>query len=147
MKNHIFVLFLFLLLVPFLASAKGPDATTPFDCPNMPTAKFQFHFTREFIALAGTAEPFDTVSDIYFHTYDTEVGIFDKFTQYYGEALKAANWQSLQKDNDVRLYILEAASAQSAQSDKTILGIFAVVESDSNVHLLNIVGDIPYKFY
>ncbi|MCY3551891.1 MAG: hypothetical protein OXH39_15630 [Candidatus Poribacteria bacterium] len=143
MKNYIFVLFLFLLLVPFLVSAGVPDATIPFDCPNIPNAKFQFHFTREFIALAGTAELFDTVSDIYFHTYDTEAGIFDKFTQYYDEALKAANWQSLQKDNDVLLYILEAASAQSAQSDKTILGIFAVVESDSNVHLLNIVGDIP----
>ncbi|MCY3739512.1 MAG: hypothetical protein OXH00_00680 [Candidatus Poribacteria bacterium] len=142
MKTRIFILFL-LLIASGLTHAETTDGRIAFDCPDAPHAQFQFHFTRELIALAGTTAPFNTVSDIYFRTYDAEVGIFDQFAQYYGETLKTANWQSLQEDNDVFLYTLEASSVQSSQSDKAILGIFAVVKSDSDVHLLNIVGNIP----
>ena len=142
MKTHIFIVFL-LLTASGLTHAETTDGRIAFDCPDAPHAKFQFHFTRELIALAGTTAPFNTVSDIYFRTYDAEVGIFDRFAQYYGETLKAENWQSLQEDNGVHLYGLEVPNAQSSQSDKAILGIFAVVKSDSDVHLLNIVGNIP----
>ena len=101
---NLLLICLFLFGIGYLAF--GYDETVVFDCPDVPHAKFQFHFTREFIALTDTAVPFDAVSDIYFHTYDVEAGMFDKFTQYYGEALKAANWQNLQEDNAVLLYIL-----------------------------------------
>lgn len=142
MKKYIFIVLL-------LFTASGPthasttDGTIAFDCPDAPHAKFQFHFTRELIALAGTTAPFNTVSDIYFRTYDAEAGIFDRFAQYYGKTVKAENWQSLQEDNGVHLYVLEGSSVQSAQSTKAISGIFAVVGSDSDVYLLNIVGSIP----
>ena len=142
MKTFIFLLFL-LLTVSGLTHAETVDGTIAFDCPDAPHAKFQFHFTRELIALADATALFNTVSDIYFHTYDAEAGMFDQFVAYYGKTLKSANWQNLQEDNDVLLYALEAASVQGSRSDKAILGIFAVVESDSSVHLLNIVGDIP----
>ena len=136
-------LILLLLLMCHVVDSQPDVGTIPFDCPDTPHAKFQFHFTRELIALADTTAPFNTVSDLYIRTYDAEAGLFDKFVRHYGETLKAANWQNLQKDNGVLLYILEAPSAQSSQSNKTVLGIFAVVKSDSNVHLLNILGDIP----
>ncbi len=142
MKTRIFILFL-LLIASGRTHAETTDGRIAFDCPDASHAQFQFHFTRELIALAGTTAPFNTVSDIYFRTYDAEVGIFDQFAQYYGETLKTANWQNLQEDNGVHLYVLEVSDAQSSQSDKTISGIFAVVESDSDVHLLNIVGNIP----
>ena len=141
MKTCILIIFL-LLITSGLTHAKIPDGTIAFDCPDAPHAKFQFHFTGELITLAATTAPFNTVSDVYIRTYDTEAGIFDRFAQYYGETLKAENWQSLQKDNGVHLYVLEAPSAQSSQSHKAISGIFAVVQSSSDVQLLNIVGNI-----
>ena len=142
MKTYILIAFL-LLTASGGTHAKTTDGTIAFDCPDAPHAKFQFHFTRELIALASTTATFDTVSDIYFRTYHAEAGMFDKFAQYYGDTAKAANWQSLQEDNEVRLYTLEIPSAQSSQSDKAVLGIFAVVKGDSDVYLLNIVGNIP----
>ncbi len=142
MKTLIFIGFLF-LTTSGLMHAKATDGRIAFDCPDVPHAKFQFHFTRELIALAVTAEPFNTVSDIYIRTYDIEAGIFGKFVQYYGETLKAEDWQSLQEGKGVLLYILEAPIARVSQSNKMVLGVFAVVESESDVHLLNIVGNIP----
>ena len=144
MKTRIFIVCLLLTASGLThAHARTTDGTIVFDCPDAPHAKFQFHFTRELIALTGTTVPFNTVSDVYIRTYDVEAGIFDRFAQYYGETLKAENWQNLQEDNGVRLYVLEVSSVQSSQSNKAISGIFAVVQSDSDVHLLNIVGNIP----
>ena len=54
MKNSILILFLLLLTASLRTSAETPDGTIPFDCPDMPNAKFQFHFTRELITLAVT---------------------------------------------------------------------------------------------
>ena len=136
MKKYIFIVCL-LLTASGLTHASTTDGTIAFDCPDAPHAKFQFHFTRELISLADTTALFNTVSDVYIRTYPAEAGPFDKFVQYYGEILKAENWQSLQQDNGVHLYVLEA------QSNKAISGIFAVVQSDSDVQLLNIVGNIP----
>lgn len=142
MRQRIVIIFL-LLITSGIVPAETPDGRIAFDCPDVPRAKFQFHFTRELITLAATTALFNTVSDIYFSTYHAEAGIFDQFVGYYGKVLKAANWQSLQEDNEVFLYVLKASSAEGSRSDKAILGIFAVVQSDSSVHLLNIVGDIP----
>ena len=134
MKKYIFIV---LLLLTASGLARATDGTIAFDCPDAPHAKFQFHFTRELITLADATALFNTVSDVYIRTYPAEAGIFDRFVQYYGETLKAENWQGLQQDNAVHLYVLEA------QSKKAISGIFAVVQSDSDVQLLNIVGNIP----
>ncbi|MDE0323302.1 MAG: hypothetical protein OXN27_05215 [Candidatus Poribacteria bacterium] len=145
MKNHIFVLFLFLLLVPFLASAGVPDATIPFDCPNMPNAKFQFHFTREIIALATTTTPFNTVDDLYIRIYGYDAGVFNKLAWYYDEKLKAKNWHSIQETNNHHLYMLAKTDGQNRRSDNTIAGIFAIVKNDENISLLNIVGSVPLQ--
>ena len=142
MKTCILIVFLLLTASGF-THVRATDGTIAFDCPDVPRAKFQFHFTHELIALAGTAAPFNTVSDIYFRTYHAEAGIFDQFVQHYGETLKAAKWQSLHEDGDISLHTLEAQRGQSSQLDKAVLGIFGVVKSDSDVHLLNIVGNIP----
>ena len=141
MKKYIFIVLL-LLTVSGLTHASTTEGTIAFDCPDAPHAKFQFHFTRELIALAGTTVPFNTVSNVYIRTYDAEAGIFDRFVQYYGETLKAENWQHVLEDNSVHLYALEVSNAQSSQSNKAISGIFAVVKSGSDVQLLNIIGNI-----
>ena len=142
MKKYIFIAFL-LLITSGIVPAEIPDGTIALDCPDAPRAKFQFHFTRELITLADTTAPFNRVTDLYIHTYHYDADIFDKFVRYYGETLKVENWRSLHEDSDVFLYILEAANEQNEASNNVVLGIFAVVQSDSDVHLLNIIGDIP----
>ena len=142
MKTRLLIICL-LLTASGLTHAIATDGTVAFDCPDAPYAKFQFHFTGELIALADTTAAFGTVSDIYIGTYHAEAGTFDKFVAYYGETLKAASWQTLHENNDCRLHTLEVPSPQSSESNKSISGIFVIVQSDNDVHLLNIVGDIP----
>lgn len=143
MKENIFVLFLLFSTMLSFTSAETPNGTIPFDCPDIPDAKFKFHFTSELIALAVTTAPFNTVDNIYIRIYDHKVDIFDKLIGYYREKLKAENWDSLQEDNSMLLYILEGAHIQSPQAGNVVLGIFAVIKSNSDVYLLNIVGYIP----
>ena len=146
MKNSILILFLLLLTAPPLTAAETSDGTIPFDCPDMPNAKFQFHFTRELIALASTSTPFNTVDDLYIRIYDYEAAVFDKLVQYYDEKLKATkNWHSLQETDNLHLYVLAGTAVQNRRSDNTIAGIFAFVKSDENISLLNIVGSVPLQ--
>ena len=143
MKNSILILFLLLLTVSLRTSAETPDSTIPFDCPDMPNAKFQFHFTRELITLAVTTAPFNTVDDLYIQTYNNEAGVYDKLVRYYSEKLKAKNWNGIQEDGSIFLYILEETAALSQRANNTLTGIFAIVKGDEDIYLLNIVGSVP----
>ena len=146
MKNSILILFLLLLTAPPLTAAETAAGTILFDCPDTPNAKFQFHFTREIIALAATTTPFNTVDDLYIRIYDYEAGVFDKLVRYYAEKLKATeNWHSLQETDNVHLYVLARTVGQNQRSDNTIAGIFTLVKSDENISLLNIVGSVPLQ--
>ena len=142
MKENIFVLFLVLSTSLSLTSAETPNGTIPFDCPDMTDAKFKFHFTSELIALAVPVAPFNTVENIYIHIYDHNTDIYDRLVRYYRGELEAENWRSLQEDSNMLLYILERSGSESPQTGNMVLGIFAVVKSDSGVYLLNIVGNI-----
>ena len=168
MKNSILILFLLLLIAPPLTAAETSAGTIPFDCPDTPNTKFQFHFTREIIALAATTTPFNTVDDLYIRIYDYEADVFDKLVRYYGEKLKATeNWHSIQETDNVHLYVLARTVGQNRRSDNiiagtfdqfgiprpaelkrsdnTIAGIFVLVKSDENISLLNIVGSVPLQ--
>ena len=143
MKYKIIIIVLLLLTVSAQTFAETPNGTIPFDCPDIPNAKFQFHFTRELIALAVTTAPFNTVHDLYIQIHDDEAGTYDKLTRYYSEHLKEKNWHSLQEDDRVRLYVLNGAAMQGISKDKPFTGIFAVIKGDEAVYLLNIVGSVP----
>ena len=146
MKAHTFILFLLLLTSPLLADAESPNGTIPFNCPDVPNPKFQFHFTHELIGLAVTTSPFNTVESIYIHIYDDEVDTFGKLVQYYTGSLAAENWNNAHEDDTTRLYFLEKhTSAESQQTKNTVLGIFAVIKGSGDAYLLNIVGNIPLK--
>ena len=143
MKNLLYIIVLLLLSISARTSAEMPDGTIPFDCPDMPNAKFQFHFTRELITLAVTTAPFNTVDDLYIQTYNNEAGVYDKLVRYYSEKLKAKNWNGIQEDGSIFLYILEETAALSQRANNTLTGIFAVVKGDEDIYLLNIVGSVP----
>ena len=142
--KHIFsILLLFLLAVPLRASAETPQGTIPFEDTDVPTAKFQFHFTRELIALAAQTPPFNTVDDLYIRIYDDDTGLYDRLAQSYNKTLKTQNWHTLQEDERLRLYVLNDPSRQPPRGDDTFTGIFAVVQGGQEVYLLNIVGRVP----
>jgi len=122
-----------------------PGGRIPFDCPDAPNAKFQFHFTRELIALAVTTAPFNTVDDLYIQIYDDGSDIYDTLVQYYTENLKAKNWYGIQEDDRIQLYVLNGVAMQGASEDTTFTGIFAVVQGDEDIYLLNIVGSVPSR--
>ena len=143
MKYILYLIVLLPFIVSVPTSAETPDGTIPFDCPDIPTPKFQFHFTRELIALAVTTAPFTTVDDLYIHIYDDAAGIYDTLAQYYGETLKAKNWHDIQEDDRVQLYVLNGTTMQGTGVDNTFMGIFAVVKSNHEIYLLNIVGNVP----
>ncbi len=145
MKYILYITVLLLLPLSARTFAETPDGTIPFDCPDIPNPKFQFHFTRELIALAVTTTPFNTVDELYIQIYDDEAGIYDKLAQYYGENLKAKNWHGVQEDDRLQLYVLNGAATQSPQVDNTFTGIFAVVQGDAGIYLLNIVGSVPVE--
>lgn len=145
MKYNIFITVLLLLTASVRIPAETPDGTIPFDYPDTPNAKFQFHFTRELIALIVTTAPFNTVDDLYIQIYDDETDIYEKLAQYYSENLKAKNWHGIQEDDRIRLYALNGTAMQSPQTDNTFRGIFAVVKGDADMYLLNIVGSVPVE--
>ncbi len=132
-------IFVFLLLIgTVLLHAQSPDGAIPFDCPDVPRAMFQFNLDRALISLISTAKPFNAIENLYVHTYDTEDGLFDKFVQYYSEKLQQNEWESFTKDEKRHISILTETA-----SEDTCRGIFAVVKGRTEVHLLNIVGQIP----
>ena len=145
MKYILYIIVFFTLTVSPQTFAETPDGTIPFDCPDIPNPKFQFHFTRELIALAVTTAPFNTVDDLYIQIYDDEAGIYDKLAQYYGEEVKVKNWHGVQEDDRVRLYVPDGTALQNPQADDTFTGIFAVVKGDADIYLLNIVGNVPVQ--
>lgn len=133
------IIFIFLLLIgTVLLHAQSPDGTIPFDCPDVPRAMFQFTLDRELITLISTDKPFDVVENLYVHTYDTKDGLFDKFVRYYSEKLQQNEWESFAEDENRQISILTETA-----SEDTYRGIFAVVKGRTEVHLLNIVGQIP----
>ena len=145
MKYNIFITVLLLLTVSAQTFAETPDSTIPFDCPDIPNPKFQFHFTRELIALVVTTAPFNTVDNLYIQIYNAESGVYEKLAQYYSANLKAKHWHSIQEDDRIRLYALNGTTMQSPQTDNTFTGIFAVVKGDAKIYLLNIVGSVPLE--
>ena len=145
MKENIFILF-FLLSTSFsLTSAETPNGKVTFDCPDMPDAKFQFHFTPEIIALSVTTPPFNTVENIYIQIYNNKADVFDRLVAHYSEKLKAENWHSLHENSSALLYVLEGPETQVPQERNVVLGVFVVIKSDNDVYLLNIVGNIPLQ--
>ncbi len=136
MKKSIFV---FLLLTgTVLLYAQSPGGTIPFDCPDVPSVTFQFNLNLELIVLLSTAEPFDAVENLNLHTYDAEEGLFRKLVEYYGEKLKQGGWASFAEDENWQISVLN-----DTVSKDIFIGIFAVIKGRSEVHLLNIVGQIP----
>ena len=142
------IVFLF-LMSPTVRSQ--PDAgTVAFDCPNVPSPEFQFDLDRRVIALvmedptANIAPLFNEIDNLHLHNYRHRLVDLKEVVQYYEEILKGRGWNVLGEhwqgdvgNDNLHLYTL--------QRSESVDGIFVIVNSNSGVYLINIVGEIPQK--
>ena len=151
MKNTITkVLIALLLLMSPTVQSQSNNGTVAFDCPNLPSSEFQFNLDRRVIALvmedptSNIAPLFNNVDNLRLRSYRNRLVNLKEVVQYYGETLKARNWNVLgqpvqddvEKDN-LHLYTF--------QVNETIHGVFVIVKSGDDMYLINIVGEIPEK--
>ena len=137
MKYYIFIFGLLLSgIVPTLA--QNQVGRIPYDCPDVAPPTFEFNLTQELIAFMSTAQVFNSVEDIYIHTYQKSDEVFDKLQTYYDNILLENGWDKFTDDVNFRIYYV-------VNTDEKVGGIFAIVRTNMSVYLLNIVGQIPQQ--
>ena len=142
------VLVLFLFLICYSVNSQSDNGIVPFDCPDVPSAQFQFDLSRDVIALvmedptSKIAPLFNSVDDLYLRNYRNRSSNFKKMITYYNEVLKDRDWQALgrysQTDPEkinLHLYIL--------RRNETVKGIFVIVKDKGGIYLINIICKIP----
>lgn len=140
MRYYIFIFGLLLSgIVPTLA--QNQVARIPYDCPDVAPPTFEFNLTQELITFMSTAQVFNSVEDIYIHTYQTGDEVFDKLQTYYDNILLKNGWDKFTDDVNYSIYNL----VNTNENDEKVVGIFAIVRTNMSVYLLNIVGKIPQK--
>ena len=140
MRYHIFIFLLLLSgIVPTLA--QNQVGRIPYDCPDVAPPTFEFNLTQELIVLLSTTDVFNSVEDIYIHTYQKSDEVFDILHNYYDNILLNNGWDEFTDDVNYRIYYL----VNTDENDEKVVGIFAIVRTNMSVYLLNIVGQIPQK--
>ena len=147
-KTLIVLLFLISPVVP--SQPQMDEGTVAFDCPNLPSPEFQFDLNRRVIALviedptADIAPLFNSINNLYLRNYRGRSVDLKEVVRYYEKTLKERGWNVLEEhwQDDVRSNNLHL---YTHQRDETVGGIFVIVNSDSGVYLINIVGEIPKK--
>ena len=142
------VLIMSMLLVSGTVYPQSDVGTVPFDCPDVPSSRFQFNLSSDVIALvmedptSNIAPLFKSVNDLSLRNYRNRSDNFKKMVQYYSEALKARGWSVLGRNSqddiekiNLHLYILH--------ENETVKGIFLIVKDKGGIFLINIVGEIP----
>ncbi len=137
MKYYIFT-FLLILSGIVVTQAQHQIGTIPFDCPDVAPPTFEFNLTQELIDLLSTAEVFNSVENIYFHTYGKSDGVFEKLATYFESILLKSGWYEFTQDVNFKTYYL-------VNTDEKVIGIFAIVRTKISVYLLNVVGQIPQQ--
>ena len=143
-------LIVFLFLMSLTVHSQPDGGTIAFDCPNVPSPEFRFDLDRRVIGLviedptADLAPLFNTINNLHLCNYRHRSVDLKEVVQYYEKTLKGRGWNVLGEhwqgdvgSDNLHLYTL--------QRGETIDGIFVIVNSDSGVYLINIIGEIPQK--
>ena len=143
-------LIVLLFLMSSTARSQPDDGTVAFDCPNVPSPEFQFDLDRRVIGLvmedpaAHIAPLFNSINNLHLCNYRHRSVDLKEVVQYYEKTLNGRGWNVLGEhwqgdvgNDNLHLYTL--------QRGETIDGIFVIVNSNSGVYLINIVGEIPQK--
>ena len=139
--RHFVLLFLPLLMFCGTVHAQSQNGHVPFDCPDVPIVEFQFDLDRSTLALIieGTdphiVSLFNTLAHLHLRTY--KASHFDKILRHYGTNLKARGWGAFEKSANFHLYTLK--------HNGNVIGIFVVVKSGEDMHLINMEGQFAPK--
>lgn len=137
MRYYIFIFFLFLYGVVG-TQAQPQIGTIPLDCPDLAPPTFEFNLTQELIDLISSVDVYNSVEDIYIHTYDKSDGVFEKLATYFESILLKNGWDEFTQDVNFKIYYL-------VNTDEKVVGIFAIVRTKMSIYLLNVVGQIPQQ--
>ena len=137
MRYYILVFLLFLSTV-VITQAQDQIGRIPFDCPDVTLTTFEFNLTQELIALISTVDVYNSVEDIYIHTYQKSDEVFDKLVTYFESKLLKNGWDEFTEDVNYRIFYL-------VNSDEKVVGIFAIIKTKMSVYLLNVVGQVPQQ--
>lgn len=140
MRFYIFIFFLLLFSVVG-TQAQPKIGTIPFDCPDVDPPTFEFNLTLELIDLISSVEVYNSVENIYIHTYQKSDEVFDKLNTYYATKLLKNGWDKFTDDVNYRIHFL----VNTYENNENVAGIFAIVRTQMSVYLLNIVGKIPQQ--
>lgn len=148
--TKILIVLLFLISPIVRSQLQTDDGTVAFDCPNVPSPEFRFDLDRRVIGLviedptADVAPLFNTINNLHLCNYRGRSVDLKEVVQYYEKTLKGRGWNVLGEhwqgdvgSDNLHLYTL--------QRGETVDGIFVIVNSDSGVYLINIIGEIPQK--
>lgn len=140
MRYYIFI-FLLLLSCVETTLAQTQDGRILYDCPDVATPTFEFNLTQELISLISTTEVFNSVENIYIHTYEKNDEVFEKLKGYYESILLKNGWDEFTEDVNFKIYYL----VNTVNNDEKVIGIFAIIKTNLSIYLLNIVGQIPQQ--
>lgn len=135
MRYYTIIFFLFLLYI-MPARAQNQVGRIPFDCPDGVLPSFEFDLTQELIAHISTSEVFNSVENIYIHTYQKTDEIYEELDTYYESILVKKEWNEFKVDENYRIFYL-------VNSDEKVIGVFSIVKTNVSIYLLNVVGQIP----
>ena len=145
-KNRCLALIAFMLLICQPMYAQSARGFVAFDCPNVPAAEFQFDLDKRVIALVMEDPGFKSIplfkklEALHLRHYRNRTVDLPEMHRYYREVLTGRGWNRLKEnvpttDSELHIYTL--------RQDESVFGIFIIVESDSGVYLINIVGEMP----
>ena len=116
------------------------------DFPNAPEAKVEVNLSGKLISLvtkAAKSEPevtelLNMLKGVYVRVYENDTTISHKLTRHYEDKLEEEEWEVIAKVKEAG----ETVQVRILLGEDTILGLFVMVTGETEITLVNIVGEI-----
>ena len=117
-----------------------------FDFPNALEAKVEVNLSGKLISLVAkaakpepeVAELLDMLKGVYVRVYEKGTTTFNELVRHYEDKLEKEKWEVIAKVKEE----VETVQVRILLGEDTILGLFVMVAGETEVTLVNIVGEI-----
>ena len=118
----------------------------PFDFRNTLEAKVEVNLSGKLISLVAKAakpnpevtELLEMLKGVYVRVYENDTTTFNELTRHYENKLEKEKWEVIAKVKEEG----ETVQVRILLGEDTILGLFVMVAGETEVTLVNIVGEI-----
>ena len=118
----------------------------PFDFRNTLEAKVEVNLSGKLISLVAKAakpnpevtELLEMLKGVYVRVYENDTTTFNELTRHYENRLEKEKWEVIAKVKEEG----ETVQVRILLGEDTILGLFVMVAGETEVTLVNIVGEI-----